>query len=42
MLDVAARHRIKAQTERFSFDRVNTALDKVRKNQIRYRAVLAR
>jgi uncharacterized zinc-type alcohol dehydrogenase-like protein len=42
MLDVAARHRIKAQTERFSFDKVNTALDKVRKNQIRYRAVLAR
>jgi len=42
MLDVAARHGIKAQTERFAFDKVNVALGKVRKNQIRYRAVLAR
>jgi uncharacterized zinc-type alcohol dehydrogenase-like protein len=42
MLDVAARHGIKAQTERFAFDKVNVALGKVRKNQIRYRAVLAK
>lgn len=42
MLDVAARHNVKAQTERFSFDKVNVALGKVRKNQVRYRAVLAR
>ncbi|AXC10825.1 Alcohol dehydrogenase [Acidisarcina polymorpha] len=41
MLDVAARHGIKAQTERFTFDKVNLALSKLRKNQIRYRAVLA-
>ena len=42
MLDVAARHKIKAQTEKFAFDKVNVALGKVRKNQVRYRAVLAR
>ena len=42
MLDVAARHNVKAQTERFTFDKVNTALSKLRKNQVRYRAVLAR
>jgi uncharacterized zinc-type alcohol dehydrogenase-like protein len=42
MLDVAARHGVKAQTERFAFDKVNVALSKVRKNQVRYRAVLAR
>ncbi len=42
MLDVAARHNIQAQTERFPMDKVNEALSKVRKNQVRYRAVLAR
>lgn len=42
MLDIAARHGIKAQTERFPMDRVNDALARVRKNHIRYRAVLAR
>jgi uncharacterized zinc-type alcohol dehydrogenase-like protein len=42
MLDVAGRHGVKAQTERFPFDKVNVALGKVRKNQVRYRAVLAR
>jgi uncharacterized zinc-type alcohol dehydrogenase-like protein len=42
MLDVAARHGVKAQTERFTFAKVNVALGKVRKNQVRYRAVLAR
>ena len=42
MLDVAARHGVKAQTEKFAFDKVNVALGKVRKNHVRYRAVLAR
>ncbi|HEY0760140.1 MAG TPA: NAD(P)-dependent alcohol dehydrogenase [Acidisarcina sp.] len=42
MLDVADRHGIKARTERFTMDKVNDALGKVRKNQIRYRAVLAK
>ncbi len=42
MLEVAARHGIKAQTESFAFDKVNVALGKLRKNQVRYRAVLAR
>jgi uncharacterized zinc-type alcohol dehydrogenase-like protein len=42
MLDVAARHGIKAQTERFPMEKVNDALGRVRKNQVRYRAVLAR
>jgi uncharacterized zinc-type alcohol dehydrogenase-like protein len=42
MLDVAARHGVKAKTERFAMDKVNDALSKLRKNQIRYRAVLAR
>jgi len=42
MLDVAARHGIQAQTERFPMDKVNEALARVRKNHIRYRAVLAR
>jgi alcohol/geraniol dehydrogenase (NADP+) len=42
MLDVAARHGVKAQTEKFAFDKVNVALNKVRKNHVRYRAVLAR
>ncbi|HEY0796924.1 MAG TPA: NAD(P)-dependent alcohol dehydrogenase [Acidisarcina sp.] len=42
MLDVAERHGIKAKTERFAMDKVNDALAKVRKNKIRYRAVLTR
>jgi uncharacterized zinc-type alcohol dehydrogenase-like protein len=41
MLDVAARHSIKAVTERFPMDKANEALAKVKKNQVRYRAVLA-
>jgi len=42
VMDVAARHGVKAQTEKFAFDKVNVALSKVRKNHVRYRAVLAR
>jgi alcohol/geraniol dehydrogenase (NADP+) len=41
MLDVAARHSVKAVTERFPMAKANDAVDKVKKNQVRYRAVLA-
>lgn len=41
MLDVAARHGVQAQTEKFPMAKVNEAIDKVKKNKIRYRAVLA-
>jgi uncharacterized zinc-type alcohol dehydrogenase-like protein len=41
MLDVAARHNIKAITERFAMKDANDAVSKVKKNQVRYRAVLA-
>ena len=41
MLDVAARHKIKAITERFAMKDANQATAKVKKNQVRYRAVLA-
>jgi alcohol/geraniol dehydrogenase (NADP+) len=41
MLDVAARHGVKAKTELFPMAKANEALDKVKKNKVRYRAVLA-
>jgi uncharacterized zinc-type alcohol dehydrogenase-like protein len=41
MLDVAARHNVKAVTERFAMAKANDAVAKVKKNQVRYRAVLA-
>jgi alcohol/geraniol dehydrogenase (NADP+) len=41
MLDVAARHNVKAKTERFAMARANEAIEKVKKNKVRYRAVLA-
>ena len=41
MLDVAARHGVKAVTERFPMSKANEAIDKVRKGKVRYRAVLA-
>ncbi|MGA8938732.1 MAG: NAD(P)-dependent alcohol dehydrogenase [Acidobacteriaceae bacterium] len=41
MLDVAARHKVKAITERFAMKDANKAVDKVKKGQVRYRAVLA-
>jgi alcohol/geraniol dehydrogenase (NADP+) len=41
MLDVAARHEIKATTESFPMDKANEAIDKVKKGKVRYRAVLA-
>jgi len=40
MLDVAARHGVKAITEKFAMAKVNDAVAKVKKNQVRYRAVL--
>jgi len=41
MLDVAARHNIKAMTERFPMSAANEAIAKVKKSQVRYRAVLS-
>jgi uncharacterized zinc-type alcohol dehydrogenase-like protein len=41
MLDVAARHDVKAITERFAMSKANEAVAKVKKYQVRYRAVLA-
>ena len=41
MLDVAARHGVKAQVELFPMTKANEAIDKVKKNKVRYRAVLA-
>jgi len=41
MLDVAARHNIKALTERFKMADANEAIARVKKSKVRYRAVLA-
>jgi alcohol/geraniol dehydrogenase (NADP+) len=41
MLDVAARHGVKATTEGFPMAKANEAIEKVKKNKVRYRAVLA-
>lgn len=41
MLDVAARHGIKATTESFPMAQANVAIEKVKKGKVRYRAVLA-
>jgi uncharacterized zinc-type alcohol dehydrogenase-like protein len=40
MLDVAARHGVKATTESFPMAQANAAIEKVKKNKVRYRAVL--
>jgi uncharacterized zinc-type alcohol dehydrogenase-like protein len=40
MLDVAARHGVKATTELFPMAKANDAIEKVKKNKVRYRAVL--
>jgi uncharacterized zinc-type alcohol dehydrogenase-like protein len=40
MLDVAARHGVKAKTESFAMAKANEAIEKVKKNKVRYRAVL--
>ena len=41
MLDVAARHGVKATTELFPMAKANEAVEKVKKGKVRYRAVLA-
>jgi len=41
MLDVAARHGVKAITEQFAMAKANEAIAKVKKSKVRYRAVLA-
>jgi alcohol/geraniol dehydrogenase (NADP+) len=41
MLDVAARHGVKAKVERFKMAEANQALKRVKKSQVRYRAVLS-
>lgn len=41
MLEFAQRHRIEATVEKFPLERVNEAIDRVRKNDLRYRAVLS-
>jgi alcohol/geraniol dehydrogenase (NADP+) len=41
MLGVAARHGVKAMTERFAMAKANEAIDKLKKGKVRYRAVLA-
>lgn len=41
MLDVAARHGVKAVTQCFPMAKANEAVEKVKKNKVRYRAVLA-
>jgi uncharacterized zinc-type alcohol dehydrogenase-like protein len=40
MLDVAARHGVKAITERFAMAKANEAIARVKKGSVRYRAVL--
>jgi len=40
MLTFAARHKIQAQTESFGMSEVNTAMERVRNNEARYRVVL--
>ena len=41
MMDVAARHGVKAQIEAFPMAKANEAIEKVKKDKVRYRAVLA-
>jgi uncharacterized zinc-type alcohol dehydrogenase-like protein len=41
MLDVAARHGVKAHIEKFKMSDANQAVNRLRKSQIRYRAVLS-
>jgi uncharacterized zinc-type alcohol dehydrogenase-like protein len=40
MLDVAGRHGVQAKTELFAMGQANEAIEKVKKNKVRYRAVL--
>lgn len=40
MLEFSARHQITAKTELFAWDEVNFVIEKVKQNQVRFRAVL--
>jgi len=40
MFQFAARHNIQAKTEVFPLENVNEAIQKVKENRVRYRAVL--
>ncbi|MFA9470544.1 MAG: alcohol dehydrogenase, partial [Deltaproteobacteria bacterium] len=42
MLDFAARHGVGAQVETLPMSEVNIALDRLRRNDVRYRFVLSR
>jgi uncharacterized zinc-type alcohol dehydrogenase-like protein len=42
MLDFAARHNIKPIIERYSFDQINEALDRLKSGDTRYRIVLSK
>lgn len=42
MLDFAARHDVGAQVETLPMSEVNSALDRLRRNDVRYRFVLER
>jgi uncharacterized zinc-type alcohol dehydrogenase-like protein len=41
MLDVAARHGVRAMTESFAMKNANEAVAAIKKNKVRYRAVLS-
>jgi len=41
MLDFCIRHNISPMTERFKFNEINSAIEKLRNNKIRFRAVLS-
>ena len=41
MMEVAARHGVRATTEKFTMAKVNEAVERVKKNKVLYRAVLA-
>ncbi|MEC8428583.1 MAG: alcohol dehydrogenase, partial [Pseudomonadota bacterium] len=42
MLDFVVQHDIECETEHFSFDQVNEAVDRSRSGDARYRVVLSR
>ena len=41
MLDFCAQHNISPMTEHFKFSEINSAIEKLRNNRIRFRAVLS-
>ena len=42
MLEFAAQHDIKPVIEKYSFDNINAAIDRLRSGEARYRIVLGR